>query len=267
MASSKNTAREAREARDRLRRYNARQAVHENRLKRRKRDNLFAIGAIVIVAALATVGQLFYFNGGPGTPTPVPTASATETPSAEGQNSAGVPSPDLAENRTWTGELDLNDVALGIELDGAAAPQAVASFIQGAQDGYFDGKTCHRLVRATGAGLLQCGSLDGTGASDPSYTFGPIENVPADGIYPAGTIAMARTADNAYSQGRQFFIVFEDTMLPTDSAGGYTIFGTVTSGLDQLVAQIADGGIVPGANGANDGAPVIPTTITRLTIQ
>ena len=30
MAASKNTEREAREARERLRRYNARQAVHEN---------------------------------------------------------------------------------------------------------------------------------------------------------------------------------------------------------------------------------------------
>src|SRR3982751_3950113 len=70
VAPSKNTEREAREARDRLRRYNARQEVHSTQVKRRKRDNLFGIGAVVVIAALATVTQIFYFNGGPGTPSP-----------------------------------------------------------------------------------------------------------------------------------------------------------------------------------------------------
>lgn len=265
MAASKNTEREAREARERLRRYNARQTVHAQQVTRRKRDNLFAIGAVVVVAALATAAQLFYFNGGPGTPTPAPSASsAPEAETPEQQNVGDVPDPSLSENRTWTGELSLNDVPLGISLDGAAAPQAVASFVASAQSGYYVGTTCHRLVESESAGLIQCGSADGTGATDPSYSFGPIENAAPDGVYPTATIAMARASDNAYSNGRQFFIVFSDSALPGDSVGGYSIIGTVTSGLDQLVAQIASAGVV---DGAADGAPVVPTSITALTIQ
>lgn len=265
MSPSKNSEREAREARERLRRYNARQSVHDASVARRKRDNWFAIGAIVVVAALATVAQLFYFNGGPGTPTPEPTASSTPSPTdtpAAGQNVGDVPDPSLAENRVWTGAITLNNVALGIQLDGATAPQAVSSLIQDSRNGYFDGKTCHRLVTGESAALLQCGSQNGDGASDPTYSFGPIENAPVDGLYPAGTIAMARGAD-AYSNGRQFFIVFGDTTLPGDT-GGYTVVGQVTSGLDDLKTQITDAGE---SEGDGDGPPVTPTTITSFTIQ
>jgi len=262
VAASKSTEREAREARERLRRYNARQAVHENQLKRRKRDNLYAVGVVVIVAAAAAVLQVFYFSAGPGAPTPEPSASST--PVAEGQNVGNVPEPGFAEGATYTGTLGLNELSLGITLDAALAPQAVSSLLADSLTGYYVGKTCHRLVSTESAGLLQCGSLDGTGLSDPEYSYGPIENAPADGFYPAGTIAMARSADNAYSNGRQFFIVVQDTLLPDDSAGGYSVVGTVTSGLDELIAQITNAGT---ADGSTDGPPLIATTITSLTIQ
>ena len=259
MATSKSTEREAREARERLRRYKARQTVYEHGRRRRSRDNVIAIVGVLVVAALATGTQLFYFNGGPGTPTPSPTATAEAS-----QNVGDVPDPAIAEGRTFAGDLTLNDVMLGISLDGALAPQAVASFVTSAQAGYYVGKTCHRLVSSPTAGLIQCGSLDGAGAPDPAYSFGPVENTPAGGVYPAGTIAMARGGDDAYSTGRQFFIVFADATLPDDSVGGYTVIGTVISGLDQLAAQITASGVV---NGAADGAPVVATSITGLTIQ
>ena len=263
MAASKNTEREAREARDRLRRYNARQAVHSEQVRRRRRDNLFAIGAVVIIAALATVTQVFYFNGGPGTPSASPSASASAPPAAK-TNVGNVPNPSFAQGKTWTGTMVLNSVSLAITLDGAAAPQAVSSFLASVTTSYYVGKTCHRLVANTSAGLIQCGSLNGTGATDPSYSFGPIENPGAGGLYPAGTIAMARASGDAYSNGRQFFIVFKDTTIPDDSAGGYTIIGQVTSGLTDLQAQITNAGT---ANGSADGAPLVPTTITSLTIN
>jgi peptidyl-prolyl cis-trans isomerase B (cyclophilin B) len=110
--------------------------------------------------------------------------------------------------------------------------------------------------------VLQCGDPSGDGTGGPGYSYGPVENAPADGIYPAGTIAMARAADQ-YSHGSQFFIVYEDTTLPGDT-GGYSVIGQVTSGLDQLRAGIIDAGI---AGGGTDGAPVVPTTITAFTIQ
>ena len=267
MAGNKSSEREAREARERLRRYNARQTVHENQLARRRRDNIVAVVGVVIVAILAAGTQVFYFTAGPGVPTPAPSAldaPTTDPTAVAGTNVGDVPDPSISEGRLWTGDLTLNEIALGIELNGVGAPQGVAAFVASSQSDYYLGKTCHRLVLGASAGLIQCGSLDGTGASDPTFSFGPIENSAVDGIYPAGTIALARGGNDGFSQGRQFFIVFQDATLPDDSAGGYTIIGRVTSGLDELLGQVASAGIV---GGLEDGAPVVPTSITSLTIQ
>ena len=263
MASKKSTDREAREARERLRRYNARQAVHENQKKRRTRDNIVAVVGVVAIAAAATGLQLFYFNGGPGTPSPAPSASETLPP--VGQNVGNVPEPGFAEGKTYTGSLVLNEtITLGVTLDAALAPQAVSSILADTLTGYYVGKSCDRLVSSETAQLLQCGSLDGTGASDPEYSYGPIENAPADNVYPAGTIAIARTGDNAYGNGRQFFIVTKDTILPADTAGGYSVVGRVTSGLEALIAEVMDAGT---ADGSPDAGPLVATTITSFTIQ
>lgn len=264
MARSKNAEREAREARERLRRFNARQGTHTAQVRRRRRDNILAVSAGLLIIALAAVTQVIYLTAGPGAPKPEPTASASPTVEpAAGENVGDIPDPSLAEDRPWTGTLTLNDTALGIELDGARAPQSVAVFVQEARTDYFTGKTCHRLTAAP-TRLLQCGSLDGSGAGDPTFMFGPIENAPVGGIYPAGTIAMARAGNAAYSQGHQFFIMLGNGTLPNDSAGGYTVFGKVTSGLDELITSIADAGT---ADGSADGPPAVATTITNVTIQ
>lgn len=268
MAPSTKQDREAREARGRVRAYQARKAVNEHQQKRRMRDNILAGGILVLVLAVLVGAQLFYFGGGPGTVDPTASASPTATPSdaavapTPGANAGAVPSPDLAEARTWTGTLTLNDTPLGVELDGALAPQAVASTISLVQAGFYDGLSCHRLTNG-GFSVLQCGDPVGDGTGGPNYYYGPVENAPTDDVYPAGTIAMARAAD-AYSQGSQFFIVYDDTTIPASEAGGYTVIGTVTSGLDELKAGIVAGGIV---DGASDGAPVVPTTITGFTLQ
>jgi len=258
--------RQAREERARLRTYQARQEVHVRKQRRRVRDNVIAVVALVVVLALATAAQLLYFGGGPGTPVAEPTETPTATPTPTpppGENQGDVPSADIAEGRTWTGTLTLNDIPLGVELDGAAAPQAVSSTISLAQSGFYDGVSCHRLTRDN-IWVLQCGDPAGDGTGGPGYSYGPVENAPADGQYPAGTIAMARQPTNAYSQGSQFFIVYEDTQLTPDEAGGYTVIGQVTSGLDQLKSGITNAGT---ADGGTDGAPAVPVTITGFTIQ
>jgi len=265
VATSKNQEREAREARDRLKLYNARQTVFQTKRKRRRRDNLVAIVGGLVVIALATGAQILYFSAGPGVPEATPSASPTPDAEAEaGVNVGAVPDPAAAESRTWTGEITLNDIPVGISLDGSLAPQAVASVVADIQGGYYTGKACHRLTNADTFKVLQCGSIDGTGASDPAYSFGPIENAPADNSYPEGTIAMARAGSDAYSNGHQFFIVYGNTTIPADDVGGYTVIGTVTSGLDALQTGIAAGGIV---DDATDGAPVVATTITAASIQ
>lgn len=260
--ASKKEQREAREARDRLKAYTARQEVHVRQDRRRVRDNVVAIVGVVVIAALATTGQIGYFTAGPGAPTPEPTETFTD-----GQN-VGVPEEDYAQYRMWTGELVLNDVTLGIELDGAAAPQAVSAFLWDVENGYYPGTTCHRMANSPGFQLLQCGSIDGAGSSDPDFHYGPIENAPAEDLYEAGAIAMARASGDAYSNGHQFFILTGDSTIPSDTAGGYTIIGRVTSGLQELIDQIVVPGIDPEAVGEDGtGAPLIPVTIRAATLE
>jgi peptidyl-prolyl cis-trans isomerase B (cyclophilin B) len=256
--------RQAREERARLRTYQARQEVHASKQRRRVRDNVIAVVSLVVVLALATGAQLFYFSGGPGTPEPVASETPTPTPSAPaGENQGDVPPAALSEGRTWTGTLTLNDIPLGVELDGAAAPQAVASEISLIQSGFYDGTSCHRLTKDS-IWVLQCGDPAGDGTGGPDYSYGPVENAPADGVYPAGTIAMARQPANGYSHGSQFFVVYQDTTLTPDEAGGYTVVGHVTSGLDALRAGVTDAGTV---DGGSDGSPAVPVTITGFTIE
>ncbi|MCU1530092.1 MAG: hypothetical protein JWP75_3855, partial [Frondihabitans sp.] len=105
---------------------------------------------------------------------------------------------------------------------------------------------------------------DGTG--DDGFQFGPLENVPASNEYKTGVIAMAR-ASAQYSQATQFFIVYGDTFLD-GSTGGYTVVGSVTSGLPTLETDITDKGLTPSSSSSTtDGSPKVPTTITGATIK
>jgi peptidyl-prolyl cis-trans isomerase B (cyclophilin B) len=272
VAPSKNTEREAREARDRLRRYNARQSVHTHQAKRRVRDNVLGLVGLVVIAALATLTQIYYFSAGPGKPHPAASASAsaTPTPAAEG-NIGNIPPTSVAQSRTWTGTLTLNNVTLGISLDGKKAPQAVASFVTDVKNKYFDGLVCWRLTNQTNFYVLQCGTKNVSGSDSGGYAFGPIENAPANNVYATGTIVEARGSGDAYSNGHQFFITYKTSDIPADSAGGYSVFGQVTSGLSELISQITSKGIKPPAKGATttkvDGPPVVPTKIMSVTIK
>lgn len=267
MAASK---RDLREARKRLQQMEAKQRLREEQQKRRRRDNLIGGAAAVLALILAVVLQISVFSHNPteaeakAAESELAKPSASTTPSPAQTNGPNIPDPATAAGKTFTGQLVLNGSPLDVELDGTKAPQAAAVFKSLADQGFFKGKTCHRLTNADNFGVLQCGSKDGTGASDPSYQWGPVENTPADGKYPAGTIAVARS-QSTYSNGTQFFIAWKDTVLP-QTDGGYTILGRVTSGLP-AVQKIADGGITAGANGATDGSPKTPVTIDSFSVK
>jgi len=228
-------------------------AEHEAARRRQRIVIGSVLGALVLVVGIVAV------VGATKDDTPAasatPTAYSTDTPAAEPSPSATpepsasrdpkTPDPALAEARTWTGDLDLSQGNIGLSLDGVKAPQAVANFVTLADKGYFDGTKCHRLT-TSGIYVLQCGSPDGTGTDGPGYSWGPIENAPLDNVYPAGTIAMARVGNDGSSMGSQFFLVYKDSTIPSDSAGGYTVFGHITSGQDVLTA-IADAGTKEGS--------------------
>ncbi|MDM7888659.1 peptidylprolyl isomerase [Curtobacterium sp. RHCJP20] len=264
----KNQARDNREARERLRLYQARQGLHDRQRRRRVRDDVVGVGVLVLVAALATGSQLAFAGSQAGSaPDASASASSTPTPSASATagNTGTVPSKNIAAGTTWTGTLTLNeDVRLGIELDGKAAPQAASVEIDLIRKQFYEGTTCHRLADSADFRFLQCGSANGDGTGDAGFQYGPLENVPSDGRYTAGTLAIARGA-SPYSQSTQFFIVYGDTTLD-GSTGGYTVVGKVTSGLDDLERQITSKGIAS-AGSDGTGAPKVATTITGATIR
>ncbi|WP_312181367.1 peptidylprolyl isomerase [Arthrobacter sp.] len=250
-----------REARRRAARMEARQALARNQGRRRLKDNVYAGIAGALVLALAVALQVFWFSSSPTAEDLALLESQAKAGSSETGSASAIPDPSLAEGRIFSGALSLNGAPVGIELDGNVAPQAVAVFKSLSDEGFFDGKSCHRLTTGESMGVLQCGSADGTGASDPDYQWGPVENTPADGVYPAGSIAVAR-AGTTDSHGTQFFIVYKDSVI-TQETGGYTIMGKVTSGQDVL-GSIAEAGV---AGGVQDGKPLTPVTIDSFTLQ
>lgn len=95
--------RASREARERARVYQARQAFHEGRSRRRRRDNLIAgiAGGVLLLAVLGV--QTLYFTSGPGAPEPAPTA--TESPMPEPSDTTApspTESPESSESPTPT---------------------------------------------------------------------------------------------------------------------------------------------------------------------
>jgi peptidyl-prolyl cis-trans isomerase B (cyclophilin B) len=249
----------------------ARRGLRRDQDKRRKRDNVVAISAGAAAIALALLLQLTVFSSNPteeefaAAQEGLTSPSASATPTAAATNAANIPNPDTARGKTFTGNLALNRGTLGVELDGTKAPQAAAVFKSLADQNFYKGLSCHRLTTAKAFGVLQCGSKTGNGSGDPAYTWGPLENTPPDNKYPAGAIAVARTSGNANGNGTQFFIVYKDTVIPADAAGGYTVVGKVTTGLD-VVKKIAAAGLKPGAN-ATDGAPAEPVTIDSFSLK
>ncbi|TDE92807.1 peptidylprolyl isomerase [Occultella glacieicola] len=240
----------------------------QNALARERR----IVATISVLALVVVAAGLFLWNRqlqqdpaaepsasdttGTESPAPEPGALPTTNP----QTYQAPPPASDSLDQDWSVVIHTNMGDVAATLDGAAAPQTVASFVMLASNGFFDGTACHRLLPDS---LLQCGDPTASGSGGPGYSFGPIENAPTDDVYPAGTIAMARQPDNAESQGSQFFLVFNDVPLPSDTAGGYSVFGTIDSGLEILQAIGAAGT----ADGSPDGQPIENVIIESVEVQ
>lgn len=142
-------------------------------------------------------------------------------------------------------------------LDADAAPCTVNSFVSLAEQGYYDGTSCHRLVNSPGFAILQCGDPTGTSSGGPGYTIA--DEVAGDETYPAATLAMAKTPAPD-SGGSQFFICFADTELPPE----YTVFGTLDEASNQLVVDAAADGT---EDGATEGRPKTPVDFESITVS
>jgi peptidyl-prolyl cis-trans isomerase B (cyclophilin B) len=243
-------------AQDRLKNYEVKLVAQNDTVTTRKRDNRVSILVALLAVAVAVGSQFAYFTVGAGAPSPSPTIANS--------NGSDVPSPSLAENRDWTGTMTLNKTKMTFDLYGKRAPQAVANFISLVKSGFYENNNCHRLTNNK-MFVLQCGDPKGDGTGGPGYSWGPVENVPVDDTYLPGIIAMARQGNNAYSMGSQFFIVYNTTALPRDSAGGYTVMGRIKTGLEGVLAVAQEG--VAGDAGAVDGKPKGKAVLSKLSVK
>ena len=196
--------------------------------------------------------------------TPSPSASPVDigcdpapTPPETPQTYKEAPPMTVDTDTSYTLTLTTNCGDIAIKTKTKQAPQTVNAMLSLAEAGYFDNTLCHRLT-TSGLYVLQCGDPTATSSGGPGFTI-PDENLPKEGDnnYPKGTVAMANSGAN--TAGSQFFIVYKDTTLPA----GYTIWGTVTDGLD-VVEKVAEAGVV---GGKPDGAPaatigILSTSVT-----
>lgn len=281
----------------------------ERQLERRaeqekKRKRLVIAGSVlgVIVVAAAVTGVYFLTKGG-DEPESSATASATTTskrelpPAADAPAVAAKPAtvdcaypvgaepaskpvappstttvasgPDAPKTKV---SIDSTQGPIGLELDSAASPCTVNSFVSLAQQGYFDNTSCHRISAETGFEMLQCGDPTATGMGGPGYSFAneyPTDQYPADDPnlespikYQRGVIAMANSGLTPEgTNGSQFFLVYGDTILPPK----YTIFGTIDEAGLKTLAKVGAAGD-DGSMSAGGGKPKMPISFNTVKV-
>lgn len=236
------------------------QRRQEGKRKSRQRQKILA--AAVSVALIATLA-VFVTDWVGGDEEPEETLDASGAPvlcqynPVEGVDTGGkvaaLPPSTAAVTGTYTATITTNQGEIVMDLEPAAAPCTVNSFVHLAQSGFYDATTCHRMLVDAGQNILQCGDPTATSQGGPGYQFAD-ENL--DGAaYTAGVVAMANSGAN--TNGSQFFMVYSDSGFDPN----YTPFGRITSGLD-ILEQIAAGGVT----GENNDIPVTEVEIQSVTI-
>ena len=206
---------------------------------------------VALITALAIIiGSVILGLGGQTTP---------QEPTPEAAPAVELPNAGITEANKASITFTTNQGEIVIETTPSLAPLTVNAIASLAQKNYFDNTICHRLT-TEGIFVLQCGDPTGTGTGGPGFNI-PDENLPeaVENNYPTGTVAMANAGPG--TSGSQFFLVYQDTTLGPD----YTIWGSITSGLD-ILQTIASAGVV---DGGADGAPLTGVTIesTKVTIS
>jgi peptidyl-prolyl cis-trans isomerase B (cyclophilin B) len=145
------------------------------------------------------------------------------------------PTRKLDAARTYAVTLVTSCGDITIRLDVEASPDTTASFVSLARRGFFDGTVFHRIVPGF---VIQGGDPTASGSGGPGYST--VDEPPRDTGYGKGTVAMAKTADEAPgTAGSQFYIVTGDaSQLPPE----YAVLGKVTRGMDvaERIGRLGD---------------------------
>lgn len=158
-------------------------------------------------------------------------------------------------NVTYTATLETSHGPVEVAFFPEDAPKAVNNFVNLGKEGFYDGTTFHRIVKGF---VVQGGDPTGSGSGDAGFKFA---DEPITKDYERGTLAMANAGPN--TNGSQFFICLQD--LSGSLPKNYTIFGKVTSGLENVDAM-ASVQVKRGSSG-EPSSPVEPVTLNKVTIS
>lgn len=162
------------------------------------------------------------------------------------------PQMSIDQGKTYQATIKTNFGDITVQLLPKEAPLAVNNFVFLSRQGFYQGVKFHRVMKGF---MIQSGDPTGTGAGGPGYQFA---DEPVTRDYVTGTLAMANAGPN--TNGSQFFITLADVRLPKS----YTIFGTVTGGLD-VVKKIGDVKVTT-ASGGEMSKPTVDVHINSVTI-
>ncbi|MBJ6979688.1 MULTISPECIES: peptidylprolyl isomerase [unclassified Luteimonas] len=149
--------------------------------------------------------------------------------------------------------FDTDRGQIKVELYADKAPLTVASFVNLARRGFYDGLTFHRVIPDF---MIQGGCPKGTGTGGPGYKF---EDEASNGVkHDRGVLSMANAGPN--TNGSQFFI----THIKTDWLDGkHTVFGKVTEGLD-VVDAVKQGDAIKSVKIEGDADTVLAAKADRV---
>lgn len=155
-------------------------------------------------------------------------------------------------------EIETNLGTIEITLHPEAAPGHVENFLNYVNDGDYTNSFFHRSMPGF---IIQAGGF--------AYSNQQFSYVPADSAVPnefnlsniRGTVAMAKLGNDPDSATNQWFINLADNAANLDNQnGGFTVFGTVTSGM-----AIADA--IAGLEIINAGSPFNSLPIRNYSSQ
>lgn len=247
--------------------------------RKRRRNTLVGVAAFTVVLVLG--GVLFFSgafdddapSGDPESSGEPEAAACTYSPGDPANtNLTEVGTPPEPDGSTIPVVLDVVSTQgpFQMTLDPVGAPCATNAMKYLAESAFFDNSPCHRLVNSEVFGVLQCGDPTGSGSGGPSFSYvaepasvAGLAPAPdgASAIYPKGSVAMAQGGDPP-TIGSQFFICFQDTQLPPE----YTLVGTITSGLETIETVAAGGNDASFEPSPGGGAPLLPISLTTVTV-
>ena len=223
---------------------------------RRRRVLTAVIATVVVFAALLFISQTGG-NDDDDTAADDPAAAAAsygDTPCAPATAPAepvrSFPSPFedcLEEGVDYGATLTTGDGAFTIDLLEGEAPATVNNFVNLARSGFYDGSTFHRVLEDF---VIQGGDPVGQPAGTGGPGYAVADELPEAGAYQVGSVAMANSGPD--TQGSQFFVITGDQGVALQPQ--YTLFGTVTEGMDVVMT-------IEGKPGEPPEDPVVLTSV------